>query len=485
MPGDSSYQNRKGHLDGFSADGELLLGWAYCNRSKTILWLQSGNNLPPISVECNRPRPDLTDLGAPQDCGFELAIEHLPEPWKIPYLPLRLCWDREGAQTLPGLATQFQLPAILHNPSSFQAIEQDNITDIIPSRAKAACISLMKSGHFYRNWYLKQRRQSRPGQPPVNWEAELLALCTGHIIKAPLNPFTKDSQSRWLQELWQNPTALAPHIETTDQNLDKAIWTGTKCQNPEELRPEWRQHMLNKTLESNEKISVIIPNWNRSHTVLRAIDSAIQQTVEPFEVLVVDDGSTDNSLTAIEQRFPAALSKGKLKLFPEKHIGVSATRNRAMKEAKGTWFAYLDSDNSWHCDHLLILLYSALAHPAKPNLLYSGRTLYGARVSGLHLPVITHERKKLETGNYIDLNCVLHHRALFDRLGGFNTSLKRLVDWDLVLRYTHPSINTVTQPVSVSTINYWRHPKLLKNISTTEDWAVARDQVRSLHNIHD
>jgi hypothetical protein len=104
-------------------------------------------------------------------------------------------------------------------------------------------------------------------------------------------------------------------------------------------------------------------------------------------------------------------------------------------------------------------------------------------VSGLRQPVLPFERAQLEAGNFIDLNCLLHHRSLYDTHGGFETSLKRLVDWDLLLRYTSPAANPVVQPVNVCTVDYWRHPQILRNISTCEDWGTARDQVRSLHQI--
>jgi glycosyltransferase involved in cell wall biosynthesis len=182
-------------------------------------------------------------------------------------------------------------------------------------------------------------------------------------------------------------------------------------------------------------------------------------------------------------RRTAALETGIIRLLPGPHLGVSATRNRAVAAARGTWFAYLDSDNAWHGDHLLLLLYSALAHPSAPDLLYSGRALYGPRVSGLHLPVPSFERNKLELGNFIDLNCLLHHRRLYDQHGGFDTTLRRLVDWDLLLHYTAPTASAVVQSVNVCTVDYWRHPQILHNISTSEDWALARDQVRALHRI--
>ena len=170
--------------------------------------------------------------------------------------------------------------------------------------------------------------------------------------------------------------------------------------------------MINKVLDTKTTVSVIIPNWNRAKTILRAIDTALQQTIEPMEVIVADDGSEDGSIEAIQDRFPTAISQSRLKILPAEHLGVSATRNRAMKASKGEWLAYLDSDNTWHSDHLLILLYSAVAHQEKPNLLYSGRALFGPRVSNLSVPVASFtEKTRIQM---VDLT-VYSHRSLFEK----------------------------------------------------------------------
>jgi cellulose synthase/poly-beta-1,6-N-acetylglucosamine synthase-like glycosyltransferase len=152
----------------------------------------------------------------------------------------------------------------------------------------------------------------------------------------------------------------------TQAGLADWLWgVGDPCI-PEALHPSWRQQMIDAVSAAQPRVSVILPTWNRCGSVLRAIDSALQQTIPPLEVLVADDGSTDDSLTAIQARFPAALAAGTLRLLPGAHLGVSASRNRAMAAAAGAWLAYLDSDNAWHCDHLLVLLYTALCYPSPP-----------------------------------------------------------------------------------------------------------------------
>jgi glycosyltransferase involved in cell wall biosynthesis len=90
------------------------------------------------------------------------------------------------------------------------------------------------------------------------------------------------------------------------------------------------------------KVSALIPTYNRRTQVLRAIESVLAQTVPVHEIVVVDDGSTDGSAEAIRKRYGSAVS-----VFRQENAGVSAARNRAIRESTGEWTAFLDSDDEW------------------------------------------------------------------------------------------------------------------------------------------
>lgn len=95
-------------------------------------------------------------------------------------------------------------------------------------------------------------------------------------------------------------------------------------------------------------ISVIIPTWNRRKTIKKAILSVLNQTMPPFEILVCDDGSTDNTFEMVK-----SLVNPKVKWIAGKHSGLPAVaRNRGIKESKGDWLAFLDSDDWWEKDKL-------------------------------------------------------------------------------------------------------------------------------------
>jgi len=88
-------------------------------------------------------------------------------------------------------------------------------------------------------------------------------------------------------------------------------------------------------------ITIVIPAFNRERYVARAVESVLSQTYQNIEVIVVDDGSTDGTIKALE---PFA---GRIHLICQTHRGVSAARNAAIRAGRGQWIAFLDSDDWW------------------------------------------------------------------------------------------------------------------------------------------
>lgn len=96
-----------------------------------------------------------------------------------------------------------------------------------------------------------------------------------------------------------------------------------------------------KKTKKNPLVSVIIPTYNRGWIIKEAIDSVRAQDFEDFELIVVDDGSTDNTPEVLDAY------RGTINVFRQKNKGVSAARNRGISEASGRFIAFLDSDDLW------------------------------------------------------------------------------------------------------------------------------------------
>jgi glycosyltransferase involved in cell wall biosynthesis len=90
------------------------------------------------------------------------------------------------------------------------------------------------------------------------------------------------------------------------------------------------------------KISAVIPTYNRRAEVANAIESVLSQTMPVYEILVIDDGSIDGTAEFINNRYG-----GSVRLLTQKNAGVSAARNLGIREARGEWIAFLDSDDIW------------------------------------------------------------------------------------------------------------------------------------------
>lgn len=90
------------------------------------------------------------------------------------------------------------------------------------------------------------------------------------------------------------------------------------------------------------KVSAIIPTFNRRDYVTRAVDSVLAQTVPVDEIIVVDDGSTDGTIQTIRSRYGSRVA-----VLRQENAGASAARNRGLREARGEWIAFLDSDDVW------------------------------------------------------------------------------------------------------------------------------------------
>lgn len=177
-----------------------------------------------------------------------------------------------------------------------------------------------------------------------------------------------------------------------------------------------------------------MPVRDRSGTIRRAVDSVLAQTHGNWELIVVDDGSTDGTgellqgLAARDDRIrPILLSQ----------VGVSASRNEGLRRARGEVLAFLDSDNTWRPGFLEYSLRGMRMKDAEA--VYSGVVLH--RDDGVMFRGMDGTREDLlYAGNFIDLNAFVARRGLIDSSGGFDESVKRWVDYDLFLRLSRTAL---------------------------------------------
>lgn len=98
-------------------------------------------------------------------------------------------------------------------------------------------------------------------------------------------------------------------------------------------------------------ISVVIPLYNKEQYIKRAICSVLNQSFGDFEIIIVNDGSTDNSVSIVE-----GIADARIKLINQKNAGVSAARNRGIAESEYDFIAFLDADDEWKENHLAVII---------------------------------------------------------------------------------------------------------------------------------
>lgn len=140
------------------------------------------------------------------------------------------------------------------------------------------------------------------------------------------------------------------------------------------------------------RISVVIPLYNKRDTVARALESVFAQTVQPFEIIVVNDGSTDGSEQIVEQ-----INHPLVRLIHQPNAGVSAARNKGIETALGDWIAFLDADDFWDYDFLETIVNLHSKYSEARVIVTSYRYFYEDKVSN---PEIIFEKSEGIFNNY-------------------------------------------------------------------------------------
>jgi glycosyltransferase involved in cell wall biosynthesis len=201
-------------------------------------------------------------------------------------------------------------------------------------------------------------------------------------------------------------------------------------------------------------VSVIIPNYNNERYLPLAIDSALRQTYAPTEVIVVDDGSTDGSGAVLERY------GDRLHWIRQRNQGVSAARNRGIRESRGELVAFLDADDAWEPTKLarqVELLRKPSVGMAYTGLTYvdeSGEPL-GANLSGCRGHVLRDLALLRGPGVPASGSSALVRRECFDRVGFFDLGLSTSADWDMWRRIAcHYEIDLVQEPLTLYRLHH-------------------------------
>lgn len=175
-------------------------------------------------------------------------------------------------------------------------------------------------------------------------------------------------------------------------------------------------------------VSIVMPAWNRETVIADAIASVQAQTFTEWELVVVDDGSTDSTADVAAR---LAASDPRVRVLRAEHAGVCAARNAGITEARGRYVAFLDTDNSWRPRFLELTIKAMDADHLE--FAYCGTRLQGSDGAVSYRGSQTN-RDELLLFNHIDLNVAVVRTATLQKIGGFDPDLRRWVDHDLAIR---------------------------------------------------
>lgn len=219
-------------------------------------------------------------------------------------------------------------------------------------------------------------------------------------------------------------------------------------------------------MQNTPRVSVIIPTYNRASIVPRAIDSVLLQTYTDYEIIVVDDASTDETGTLL-------IKKYKNKIFymrKEKNEGLAAARNTGIRAAHGVYTAFLDDDDAWLPEKLALQI-KAMEDDPVVGLVYCG--YHQVDDNDTILATVRPEKRGAVFHDLLYQNCitgsasaVLLKTELLHDAGYFNASLSACEDWDLWIRISRLcTVEFVDAPL----VKWHVHPSNMhKNIPLME-----------------
>lgn len=182
--------------------------------------------------------------------------------------------------------------------------------------------------------------------------------------------------------------------------------------------------------------SVIIPLYNKEAHIQSTLNSILNQTFTDFEIVIINDGSTDRSLEIVQ-----SYSDQRIRLFTTENRGVSATRNLAMQKASGPYFAFIDADDFWYPQHLeklydTIIAFDHLSVFSTVQEIETANGVFPARHSNI-TSALLQEVDLFETSmtrSILAVSSLAIHRNVTETIGFFNETISNGEDTDYFIR---------------------------------------------------
>jgi len=249
----------------------------------------------------------------------------------------------------------------------------------------------------------------------------------------------------------------------------------------------WRRHQVrqlgpdySKLLETDalEDVTVIVPCYNYAAYVEETLTSIVQQTVLPSEVIIIDDGSTDNSLEVIQKsvkRLARSYPQIVFTVLNQKNKGVVATKNRGLELARSQWTIFLDADDTLNKQYVQKCITAQRAHNA--DVVYTDMQMFGA-IDAIQT-VLPYNKYRLRSVNFIH-NSSLFRTSLLRQVGGYNEQMNLgFEDWELNLKLSKLTDKFYYLPEPL--LNYRRHEGASRDNNAQQKLTLVTRLIEQLH----
>ncbi|MEG4166984.1 MULTISPECIES: glycosyltransferase [unclassified Microcoleus] len=410
--------------------------WELIKKYPKVNWIEETNFLSDLKNIFKYVKPYVLwgcdDVFYKSICDFKICIKALSEKPEIFGFSLRL---GRNIQPYPELINQ----------KDFLMWDWTQVE--LPHQSYEAGISDWAypwevSGSIYRKSDISEflKLSNQPVNPNY-LESNVADYCTR----------TKSSQKRKYLACFEQSKCLTLTINRVQETHKNAFWTTKKtdvdslfrffqsgyrlnwkkyhnCQNPSVHVGSDYFELESEKLEGKSvpKISVIIPCYNQGRYLYEALESVVKQTYQNFEVIIVNDGSTDNTQEVAEE-FIRIHPQYQIKLIAQANSGQPAIpRNRGISEAKGEYILPLDADDLIDPTMLEECL-NLLETNTSVAIAYSDRQDFGESTQLIYAG--NYDFSKLIYANHISY-CTLYRKTVWENIGGYRTNVKGCEDWD-------------------------------------------------------
>jgi glycosyltransferase involved in cell wall biosynthesis len=238
-------------------------------------------------------------------------------------------------------------------------------------------------------------------------------------------------------------------------------------------------------MNDKPEVSVVIPTFNRANELRNSIKSVLSQTFSDFELIIVDDASSDNTEEIITHFHDHRLRYIKL----SNNVGGAEARNVGIREARGDYVAFQDSDDEWTCSKLEISIRELESKPECGAVFSDFTQIWetGSRTMPMWRSPFEQEHfyDSLLWNNVVDTPTLVVRKSILESLDGFDASMPRYQDWELALRLAKVTRFTyITEPLILSyvtagsiTYNKQAHRIALEIIYKKHEKHIGEDRI--------